>query len=67
MGTLRAEDDRGPGGGGFAGLGGLYGGPITLASFDENAGKTNTTLVRMEGNAAFGTERQNAAIRIAAS
>jgi HK97 family phage prohead protease len=48
-------------------FGKLYASPISLASFEENAGKTNTTLVRMEGNAAFGTERQNAAVRIAAS
>jgi HK97 family phage prohead protease len=48
-------------------FGKLYASPISLASFEENAGKTNTTLVRMEGHAAFGTERQAAAIRIAAS
>jgi hypothetical protein len=48
-------------------FGRLYVGPISLASFEENAGRTNTTLVRMEGNAAFGTERQNAAVRIAAA
>ena len=34
---------------------------------DENAGKTNTSLVRFEGNAVFGVERQTAAVRIAAS
>jgi hypothetical protein len=38
-----------------------------LARFEENAGKTNTSLVRLEGHAAFGVERQTAAIRIAAS
>jgi uncharacterized protein len=48
-------------------FGRLYASPISLASFEENAGSTNTTLVRMEGHAAFGTERQNAAVRIAAS
>ena len=48
-------------------FGRLYASPISLASFEENAGKTNTTLVRMEGHAAFGTERQAAAIRIAAA
>ncbi len=48
-------------------LGRLYVGPISLATFEENAGKTNTSLVRMEGHAAFGTERQNAAVRIAAA
>jgi hypothetical protein len=48
-------------------LGKLYVGPIALATFDENAGKTNTSLVRLEGNGVFGVERQNAAVRIAAS
>jgi hypothetical protein len=31
------------------------------------AGKTNTSLVRLETRAVFGVERQNAALRIAAS
>jgi hypothetical protein len=48
-------------------FGRMYVSPISLASFEENAGKTNTTLVRLEGHAVFGTERQNAAVRIAAS
>ncbi|HXH89704.1 MAG TPA: HK97 family phage prohead protease [Gaiellaceae bacterium] len=48
-------------------FGKLYAGPVSLASFEENAGKTNSSLVRFEGNAAFGVERQNAAVRIAAS
>jgi HK97 family phage prohead protease len=48
-------------------FGRLYVGPVALASFEENAGKTNSSLVRFEGNAVFGTERQNAAVRIAAS
>lgn len=48
-------------------LGKLYVGPIALATFEENAGKTNSSLVRLEGNAVFGVERQNAAVRIAAS
>ncbi len=48
-------------------LGQLYVSPISLASFEENAGRTNTTLVRMEGNGVFGVERQNAAVRIAAA
>jgi hypothetical protein len=48
-------------------LGKLYAGPVSLASFEENAGKTNSSLVRFEGNAVFGVERQNAAVRIAAS
>jgi HK97 family phage prohead protease len=48
-------------------FGRMYIGPISLASFEENAGKTNTSLVRLEGNAVFGTERQTAAVRIAAA
>ena len=40
---------------------------LSLARFEENAGKTNTSLVRLEGHAAFGVERQTAAVRIAAS
>ncbi len=45
----------------------LYASPITFKAFEENAGKTNTSLVRFEGNAVFGVERQAAAIRIAAA
>jgi hypothetical protein len=41
--------------------------PLSLARFEENAGRTNTSLVRLEGHAAYGTERTAAAIRIAAS
>ena len=48
-------------------FGKLYAGPVALASFEENAGKTNSSLVRFEGNAVFGVERQNAAVRIAAA
>jgi uncharacterized protein len=48
-------------------FGKLYAGPLALATFEENAGKTNTSLVRLEGSGAFGTERQPAAVRIAAS
>lgn len=48
-------------------LGRLYVSPVSLASFEENAGRTNSTLVRMEMNGVFGVERQNAAVRIAAS
>ncbi len=50
-----------------AAFGKLHISPISLASFEENAGSTNTTLVRMEGHAVFGVERQTAAIRIAAA
>jgi hypothetical protein len=45
-------------------FGRLYAGPVALASFEENAGQTNTSLVRFEGNAAFGIERLTAAVRI---
>jgi hypothetical protein len=45
----------------------MYLAPISLARFEENAGKTNTSLVRLETNAQYGTERTAAAIRIAAS
>ena len=45
----------------------LYLSPISLARFEENAGRTNTSLVRLEGHAAYGTERTAAAVRIAAS
>ncbi len=48
-------------------FGKLYAGPIALATFEENAGKTNSSLIRLEGNGVFGTERQNAAVRIAAA
>jgi hypothetical protein len=40
---------------------------VSLSTFEENAGKTNSSLVRIEGTGVFGTERQNAAVRIAAS
>ncbi len=48
-------------------LGKLYASRVSLARFEENAGKTNTSLVRLETHAVFGVERQNAAVRIAAS
>ena len=48
-------------------FGRLYASPISLARFEENAGSTNTSTVRLEGHAAFGVERQDAAIRIDAS
>jgi hypothetical protein len=41
--------------------------PLSLARFEENAGRTNTSLVRLEDHAAYGTERTPAAVRIAAS
>ncbi len=48
-------------------FGRLYVGPVALATFEENAGKMNSSLVRFEGNAVFGVERQTAAVRIAPS
>jgi hypothetical protein len=48
-------------------LGKLYASPVTLARFEADAGTTNRSNVRMELNAVFGGERQNAAVRIAAS
>jgi hypothetical protein len=48
-------------------FGKLYNSPITLARFEEDAGSTNQSTVGLEGHAAFGTERQAAAVRIAAS
>jgi uncharacterized protein len=48
-------------------LGKYYMSPVELARFEENAGATNTSLVRMELNAVFGGERTTAAVRIAAS
>jgi HK97 family phage prohead protease len=48
-------------------FGRLYVSPISLATFEEAAGSTNTSLVRLEGHAVFGVERQAAAIRIAAA
>jgi hypothetical protein len=48
-------------------VGRMYVSPISLASFEADGGTTNRTNVRMEGHAAFGTERQNAAVRIAAA
>lgn len=48
-------------------FGRMYASPVSLATFEENAGKTNSSLVRMELHAVFGVERQDAAVRIAAS
>jgi len=45
----------------------LYASPARLARFEENSGKSNTSLVRLELHANAGVERQTAAIRIAAS
>ncbi len=48
-------------------LGRLYVSPISLARFEVDAGATNRSNVRLEGHAAFGVERQAAAVRIAAT
>ena len=48
-------------------LGKLYTSPVSLARFEADAGTTNRSNVRLELNAAFGTERQAAAVRIAAA
>ncbi len=48
-------------------LGKLYASPIRLARFEVDAGATNRSNVRLEGSAVFGVERQDAAVRIAAS
>ena len=48
-------------------FGKLYVSPITLSSHEEDAGATNKSTVRLEGHAAFGVERQAAAVRISAS
>ncbi len=45
-------------------FGKLYASPVSLATFEEAAGSTNTSLVRFEGNAVFGIERLTAAVRI---
>jgi hypothetical protein len=48
-------------------FGKMYTSPLSLASFEAGAGTTNTQNIRAELNAVFGTERQPAAVRIAAS
>jgi phage head maturation protease len=48
-------------------LGKYYASRVSLARFEENAGATNTSLVRLETHAVFGLERQAAAVRVAAS
>jgi hypothetical protein len=45
----------------------LYASPARLARFEENDGRTNTSLLRLELHAACGVERQAAAVRIAAT
>ena len=47
-------------------FGRLYASAVALARFEENDGATNSSLVRLECNAVFATERVEAAVRIAA-
>jgi uncharacterized protein len=42
----------------------LYAGPVSLQRFEENAGASNSSLIRFEGNALFNVERSTAAVRI---
>jgi hypothetical protein len=48
-------------------FGKLYASPVSLERFEADSGTTNRSNVRLELNAAFGVERQAAAVRIAAS
>ena len=48
-------------------VGKLYVSPISLARFEQDAGSTNKSTVRLEGHAAYGVERSPGAVRIAAS
>ena len=48
-------------------FGKLYISPVSLARFEEDAGSTNKSTVRLEGHGVFGVERADAAVRIAAS
>lgn len=48
-------------------FGKLYASPVSLDRFEADSGLTNRSNVRLELNAAFGIERQDAAVRIAAS
>jgi hypothetical protein len=41
--------------------------PISLARFEENAGASNTSTVRLEGHAQYGTERTAATVSIAST
>jgi phage head maturation protease len=48
-------------------FGRLHPSPVSLRTFEENDGATNTSLVRMELHALFAVQRASAAVRIAAS
>jgi hypothetical protein len=45
-------------------FGKLYASPVTLARFEQDAGSTSQSTVRLEGHAAVGVERLTAAVRI---
>lgn len=42
----------------------LYAGPVSLQRFEENAGASNSSLLRFEGNALLNVEHSGAAVRI---
>ena len=48
-------------------FGKLYASPVSLQRFEADAGTTNKSNVRLECHAVFGTERPDAAVRIAAA
>src|SRR5215211_1386845 len=48
-------------------FGKMYSSPVSLQTFEQDAGQTNKSRVRIELNAQVGVERQAAAVRIAAS
>jgi hypothetical protein len=48
-------------------FGKMYASPLSLQTFEQDAGQTNKSRVRIELNAQVGVERQAAAVRIAAS
>jgi hypothetical protein len=48
-------------------FGKLYSSPVSLQTFEQDAGQTNKSRIRIELNAQVGVERQAAAVRIAAS
>ena len=48
-------------------FGKMYASPLSLQTFEQDAGQTNKSRVRIELNAQVGVERQAAAVRIEAS
>ena len=45
----------------------LYLSPISLTRWEQDAGSTNQSTLRLEGHSAYGTERSDAAVRLAGS